>query len=65
MQNKNLQHALLLISGIKNEDILQANRNPGWYHGKGKEENRMKKEIRTVFYDDGLHMEAYRFEGVV
>ena len=25
----------------------------------------MKKEIRTVFYDDGLHMEAYRFEGVV
>lgn len=25
----------------------------------------MKKEIRTVVYDDGLHMEAYRFEGIV
>ncbi len=25
----------------------------------------MKKEIRTVVYDDELRMEAYRFEGIV
>lgn len=25
----------------------------------------MKKEIRTVCYDDDLHLEAYRFEGIV
>lgn len=25
----------------------------------------MEKEIRTVVYDDGLHIEAYRFEGIV
>ena len=25
----------------------------------------MKKEVRTAVYDDGLHMEAYRFEGIV
>ena len=25
----------------------------------------MKKEIRTVVYDDELHIEAYRFEGIV
>lgn len=25
----------------------------------------MKKEIRTVVYDDDLHIEAYRFEGIV
>ncbi len=25
----------------------------------------MKKEVRTVVYDDELHIEAYRFEGVV
>ena len=25
----------------------------------------MKKEVRTVVYDDELHMEAYRFEGIV
>lgn len=25
----------------------------------------MKKEIRTVVYDDKLHLEAYRFEGIV
>lgn len=25
----------------------------------------MKKEIRTVCYDDDLHPEAYRFEGIV
>lgn len=25
----------------------------------------MKKEIRTVVYDEELHMEAYRFEGIV
>ena len=24
----------------------------------------MKKEVRTVVYDDDLHMEAYRFEGL-
>ena len=30
-----------------------------------KEENRMKKEVRTVVYDDELHIEAYRFEGIV
>ena len=25
----------------------------------------MKKEARTVVYDDELHIEAYRFEGIV
>ncbi len=25
----------------------------------------MKKEIRTVVYDDALRIEAYRFEGIV
>jgi len=30
-----------------------------------KEERRMKKEIRTVVYDDELRIEAYRFEGIV
>lgn len=30
-----------------------------------KEENRMKKGVRTVVYDDELHIEAYRFEGIV
>ena len=25
----------------------------------------MKKETRTVVYDDELRMEAYRFEGIV
>jgi hypothetical protein len=25
----------------------------------------MKKEVRTVVYDDQLRMEAYRFEGIV
>lgn len=36
-------------------DIINASR----------EENRMRKEIRTVVYDDELRMEAYRFEGIV
>lgn len=57
--------ALLFVGYIKNEDILQANKNSGWYNGTGKEENRMKKEVRTVVYDDELHIEAYRFEGIV
>ena len=30
-----------------------------------KEGTHMKKEIRTVVYDDELRMEAYRFEGIV
>lgn len=25
----------------------------------------MKREVRTLAYDDGLHIEAYRFEGIV
>ena len=25
----------------------------------------MQKEIRTICYDDDLHLEAYRFEGIV
>lgn len=25
----------------------------------------MQKEIRTVCYDEDLHLEAYRFEGIV
>ena len=25
----------------------------------------MKKEVRTVVYDDELRIEAYRFEGIV
>ncbi len=25
----------------------------------------MKKEVRTVVYDEGLGVEAYRFEGIV
>jgi len=29
------------------------------------EEHHMKKEVRTVVYDDELHIEAYRFEGIV
>lgn len=31
----------------------------------GTEGVRMKKEIRTVCYDEELHLEAYRFEGIV
>jgi len=38
---------------------------PGCYNGTGKEVHRMKKEVRTVVYDDELHIEAYRFEGIV
>ena len=30
-----------------------------------KEETHMKKETRTVVYDDELRIEAYRFEGIV
>ena len=30
-----------------------------------KEEKRMKKEIRTVVYDDELRLDACRFEGIV
>ena len=30
-----------------------------------KEVIHMKKEVRTVVYDDELRMEAYRFEGIV
>ena len=30
-----------------------------------KEETHMRKEIRTVVYDDDLRIEAYRFEGIV
>jgi hypothetical protein len=30
-----------------------------------KEARPMKKEVRTVVYDDQLRMEAYRFEGIV
>lgn len=33
--------------------------------GTGKEEKRMKKEVRTVVYDEELRIEAYRFEGIV
>ncbi len=29
------------------------------------EEHRVKKELRTVVYDDELRIEAYRFEGIV
>jgi len=49
----------------KNENILQAFCSPSWYNGMDKEERPMKKEIRTVVYDDELHIEAYRFEGIV
>ena len=28
-------------------------------------EEQMKKEIRTVVYDEELRIEAYRFEGIV
>lgn len=31
----------------------------------GKEENRMKNEVRTAVYNDELHIEAYRFGGIV
>jgi hypothetical protein len=30
-----------------------------------KEETHMRKEVRTVVYDDDLRIEAYRFEGIV
>ncbi len=33
--------------------------------GVDEEERRVKKEVRTVVYDDELHIEAYRFEGIV
>ncbi len=39
--------------------------NPAGIMGVDKEEHRMKKEVRTVVYDDELHIEAYRFEGIV
>lgn len=34
------------------------------WNAKGSEIN-MKKETRTVVYDDELRIEAYRFEGIV
>jgi len=48
-----------------NEDILQALKNLGWYNGVDQGESRMKKDIRTAVYDDGLRIEAYRFKGIV
>lgn len=33
--------------------------------GSSKEETHMRKEIRTIVYDDDLRIEAYRFEGIV
>ena len=53
------------VSPAKIEDILQASSTLGWYNGTDKEVHRMKKEVRTVVYDDELHIEAYRFEGIV
>lgn len=50
--------------GGGNEDILQANAAKDWYNGWGKEGLSLKKEVRTVVYDDDLHIEAYRFEGM-
>ena len=54
-----------LLHHAKNEDILQANIIPDCYNGMDKEVHRMKKEVRTVVYDDELRIEAYRFEGIV
>ena len=33
--------------------------------GRTREVHRMKKEVRTVVYDDELRIEAYHFEGIV
>ena len=49
----------------KNEDILQASMTRGWYNWQEKEVRPVKKEIRTVVYDDELRIEAYRFEGIL
>ena len=54
-----------LLHHAKNEDILQANIIPDCYNETDKEVHRMKKEVRTVVYDDELRIEAYRFEGIV
>ena len=53
------------IGPAKNEDILQASTILDWYNETDKEVHRMKKEVRTVVYDDELQIEAYRFEGIV
>ncbi len=40
------------------EHILQDSKSFSWHNGD------MKKETRTVFYDEDLQIEAYRFEGI-
>lgn len=51
--------------GLKNEDILQAFLRKKRYNSVHKEVVWMKKEVKTVVYDDELRLEAYRFDGVV
>jgi len=49
----------------RNEDILQ-DFFPSWrYNIRGKERKHVKKETRTVVYDDELRIEAYRFESIM
>ena len=50
---------------FENEDILQDFLKIRKYNREGKEGKHMKKEIRTVVYDDELRIEAYRFEGTL
>ena len=49
----------------KFEDILQDFLVFQRYNMCGKEQKHMKKETRTVVYDDEIRIEAYRFEGIV
>lgn len=49
----------------ENEDILQAVKGDIWYNWGAARGEHMKKAVRTVVYDDELHIEAYRFDGMM
>ena len=56
---------LVIDMFLENEDILQEIGRHSEYNIECEEVLSMQKEIRTVCYDDDLHLEAYRFEGIV
>ena len=56
---------LVIDMFLENEDILQETSRHSEYNIECEEVLSMQKEIRTVCYDDNLHLEAYRFEGIV
>lgn len=56
---------LLKYQIVQNEDIIQEIGKHFKYNIACKEVFIMQKEIRTVCYDEDLHLEAYRFEGII